>query len=237
VIVDNSPNNELEHYAEKWNVIYIRPEKNIGFGKANNLAIKYMLENYPSKYHIVVNPDVVVENGCVDALFKFMNEHNEAGMCTPRVVYPNGDLQYSQRLLPSPITLIYRRFIGKISFFEKKNILFEMQNYDHDSVFEVPFVCGCFMFIRTEIFSETGLFDERFFLYFEDTDLSRRIFRKFKVLYCPDGSVVHEFQKDSYHSWKGLKHHIKSAFQYFTKWGWCFDKERRLTNKRLSQKL
>jgi GT2 family glycosyltransferase len=82
------------------------------------------------------------------------------------------------------------------------------------------------MFIRTKIFKEIGLFDERFFMYLEDTDLCRRIGEKYKTIYYPEAIVYHEYAKGSYRSNELLKIHIESAIKYFNKWGWFSDKER-----------
>jgi GT2 family glycosyltransferase len=82
------------------------------------------------------------------------------------------------------------------------------------------------MFIKTKIFKEIGLFDERFFMYLEDTDLCRRIGEKYETIYYPEATVYHEYSKESYRNIKLLKIHIDSARKYFDKWGWFSDKNR-----------
>jgi GT2 family glycosyltransferase len=232
-LVDNCPSKLLENKAKDWEITYIPSGKNLGYGRANNIAIRQMLENNSSKYHVIVNPDVVITEGTLEKLFDFMEENTDVGMVTTKVLYPDGKIQAQQRLLPTPKDLFGRRFGIKTQKSKAQNALFEMQNFDRTKIFECPFVLGCFMFIRTTVFEKVGFFDEKFFLYLEDTDLSRRIFKEYKVLYYPEGKIIHEYHRDSYHSLKALWHHIASAFIYFNKWGWWNDKERDEMNRRL----
>ena len=101
----------------------------------------------------------------------------------------------------------------------------------------IPILSGCFMFLRTEALEKVGLFDEQFFMYMEDFDLNRRIHRAYKTVFFPEAVVVHEYQKASYKNIKLLKAHIKSAIYYFNKYGWFFDKERKIINARTLQEI
>ncbi|GHV37286.1 glycosyl transferase family 2 [Bacteroidia bacterium] len=233
ILVDNCPSKLLENKAKEWKITYLPSEKNLGYGRANNIAIRQMLKSNPSKYHVIINPDVVIADGTLEKLFEFMETNNDVGMTTTKVLYPDGEIQAQQRLLPTPMDLLGRRFGIRTRKSKARNAVFEMRHFDRTKIFECPFVLGCFMFIRTAVFEKVGLFDERFFLYLEDTDLSRRIFKEYKVLYYPEGEIIHEYHRDSYHSLKALRHHIASAFVYFNKWGWLNDKERDEINRRL----
>lgn len=101
----------------------------------------------------------------------------------------------------------------------------------------VPYLSGCFMFLRVSVLKEVGLFDERYFMYLEDTDLSRRIHKKYKTIYYPFVHIIHEYSKGSYKNIKLLIYHIHSAIKYFNKWGWIFDKERREINTKVLREL
>ena len=90
------------------------------------------------------------------------------------------------------------------------------------------------MFIRAEVFEKVGIFDERFFLYLEDVDYSRRIHSQFKTIYFPEVSIIHSHKKGSFKSPKLMIIHIISAIKYFSKWGWFFDHERANFNNRIS---
>jgi len=97
----------------------------------------------------------------------------------------------------------------------------------------VPFLSGCFMLLRTEALQKVGLFDERFFLYFEDTDLSRRIHQQFRTVFFPDATIQHIHERKSYKEFKQLWYHIKSSIYYFNKWGWFIDRERDTVNRNI----
>ena len=92
------------------------------------------------------------------------------------------------------------------------------------------------MLLRLSAIRETGAFDERYFMYPEDIDLTRRLHRKWKTLYYPAVSIVHEHQQESRKNYRMLKIHISNMIKYFNKWGWFFDKERRDFNLQLRQK-
>jgi len=107
---------------------------------------------------------------------------------------------------------------------------YEMREKDYQTKFVAPSLSGCFMFLRTEALQKIGLFDERYFMYLEDIDLSRRIFQQYKNVYFPTQIIYHDHAKGSYKSLKLLFIHIQSALRYFNKWGWFFDKERKKIN-------
>ena len=92
------------------------------------------------------------------------------------------------------------------------------------------------MLLRTEALLKSGLFDERFFMYPEDIDLTRRIHRDFLTLYYPSETIVHAHRQASYHSLRMLWIHATNMIRYFNKWGWLFDSERRLFNNLLLTK-
>jgi len=239
-LVDNSSTDslrELERIDKR--IVYIFNNSNLGFGKAHNIALKKSIEkNIP--YHLVLNPDVYFEKGVLEELYDFMENNKDVGLVMPKVLYPDGNIQYLCKLLPTPLDLFGRRFLNFGPFkkiVEKRNEAYELRFTGYDKVMEVPYLSGCFMFIRTEVLKKVGLFDERFFMYLEDTDLSRRIHRVAKTIYYPYVHVYHEYGKGSYKSLKLLYYHIKSAIKYFNKYGWFFDKERQEINKRILKKL
>jgi GT2 family glycosyltransferase len=239
-LIDNSPTDILSCLASLDSRIeYIFNNANLGFGKAHNIALKRSIEeNIP--YHLVLNPDVYFEKGVLEELYNFMEANKDIGLVMPKVLYPDGNIQYLCKLLPTPLDLFGRRFLNFGPFkkiVEKRNEVYELRFTGYDKIMEVPYLSGCFMFIRTEVLKKVGLFDERFFMYLEDTDLSRRIHRVAKTVYYPYVHVYHEYGKGSYKSLKLLYYHIKSAIKYFNKYGWFFDKERQEVNKRILKKL
>ena len=88
------------------------------------------------------------------------------------------------------------------------------------------------MFLRKSVIEEVGVFDEGIFMYGEDTDLNRRIFQKYRIMYYPSATITHAFEKGSHKKIRLFWIHVKAAVYYLNKWGWFFDKERREINKK-----
>ena len=227
IVVDNSPGDDIRKICNDNKIEYIFNNANIGFGAGHNIAIRRILEL--SKYHIVLNPDIYFSIGNLEKLYNFMENNNDVGLVMPKILYPDGSLQYLCKKLPTPFDLILRRFIPSFlkPVFQKRLDSFEFKDRDYDEIMSVPGLSGCFMFIRTGIFKEIGMFDERFFMYAEDTDLCRRIGVKYKTMYYPEAVIFHVYAKGSYKSNKLLMIHMNSAIKYFNKWGWFFDKDRK----------
>ena len=236
-LIDNSSNNDLKELEYIDNRIeYIFNNANLGYGSAHNIAIlKSINENIP--YHIVLNPDIYFDSGVLEELFSYMNENRDIGNIMPTILYPDGKMQYLTKLLPTPIDLIFRRFIPFKNWKEKRNNKYELRFTKYDKLMNIPSLSGCFMFLRTSSLIDIGLFDENIFMYLEDNDLNRRIHSKYKTIFYPKVSIFHEYEKESYVNKKLLGYHIKSAIYYFNKWGWLFDKERDEINTRCLEEL
>ncbi|WP_314297067.1 glycosyltransferase family 2 protein [Capnocytophaga gingivalis] len=238
-LVDNSPTDSLKEIVKIYpnnDIYYIFNNENMGYGKAHNIAIKKSIEQGLS-YHIILNPDIIIKKGSLEKLTEYMEQHPEVGNIMPKIIYPNGELQYLCKLLPSPIDLIFRRFIPIKKWKDAINERYELHSFGYDKIKNIPNLSGCFMFLRTEALKKVGLFDENIFMYLEDIDLNRRIHSKYKTIYYPDAIVIHEHQKESYKNRKLLKAHIQSAIYYFNKYGWLFDKERTAINKNVLKDL
>jgi GT2 family glycosyltransferase len=231
VVSDNSEKEDLKDFFEKNNAHYIFNNTNLGYGKAHNIAIKYGSKIAP--YHLVINPDVSINEHCIETCLDYLENHNNIGLLIPKTFYPSGLTQIVCNLLPTPFDLILRRFIPKIfaSFFEKSANNYELKNKDLNLPMYVNNIHGCFLLMPHRVLQKVGLFDENFFMYLEDTDLSRRISNEFDAIYYPYASIVQSFEKGSYKNYRLLFYHIQSALYYFTKWGWFFEKERKKKNK------
>ena len=234
-IIDHSPNNQLsvlKNYSSK--IQYIRHE-NKGYGSGHNIAIREAIR-LNVVYHAVINPDIHFENGLLNQLADFMEAHPDVGLMMPKVFYPDGRLQYLCKLLPTPWDLIVHRFLP--AKYLKKNLEhFTLAFTGYDHIMNVPYLSGCFMFFRISALKEIGLFDERFFMYAEDINISRRMHEKYKTLFFPDVSITHIHEAASHKSFRMFIVHIKSLVKYFNKWGWFFDETRRKTNRKVLQEL
>ncbi|MEO5562136.1 MAG: glycosyltransferase family 2 protein [Chitinophagaceae bacterium] len=230
-LVDNSPEDDLRYEFDSPRIEYIFTGRNLGYGTAHNLAIE-KAQGY-SKYHLILNPDVDFNPDILEALYKFMEQRDDIGLVMPKVLYRNGEMQHLCKQLPSPADLFLRRFLpGKMKLlFKNLMARYELKNKDYNSIMDIPNLSGCFMFVRTKVFAEVGFFDEQYFLYFEDTDLCRRINEYYRTVYYPRVSIVHGYSKASYKSFRLMRYHLKSSVKYFNKWGWFHDRKRILINR------
>ena len=230
-LIDNSPTKAAAEVL-LWKddrVRYIFMNKNVGYGRGHNAALRESISD-DVPFHLVMNADIVVRAEDIDCLYAYMEEHPEVGQLMPRVVFPNGEQQYLCKLLPTPFDVFSRRFLPR-RWMEKHNARYELRQSGYNRCMNVPYLSGCFMLLRTVAVQEAGLFDERYFMYPEDIDLTRRIHRQYMTLYYPNITIVHNHRKGSYHSMRLLWIHIVNMCRYFNKWGWFFDKERRLMNR------
>jgi GT2 family glycosyltransferase len=235
-LIDNSPTDQLKYLAYDPRIIYKFNNKNIGFGAGHNIVLREIINK--SKYHIILNPDVYFDEDVIGKLHLFMEQYPLIGQVMPKVLSPDGRLQPLCKLLPTPKTLIQRRFLNfHRSSLEKENYHYELRVSGYDKIMDVPFLSGCFMFLRTDALKTVGLFDERFFLYTEDTDLSRRIHKHYRTVYFPMATIYHYHQRGSYRNAWLMWCNIKSAVKYFNKWGWAKDQEREYFNRRTMQQF
>ena len=225
IVVDNSSQDKTpEIIASKFPGVTLVHSENVGFGAGHNKAIKQIIGK--SRYHLVMNPDVYFNSDVLEKITAFMDEHADVGLVMPKILSPpdNGEerIQYLCKELPTPLDLIGRRFLPgflkSIPPLKKRFDHYEFRDRDYNQIMEVPHLSGCFMMLRAEVFETVGLFDERFFMYLEDVDFSRRVNAKYKTIYYPKVSIYHHYHKGSYKRFKHLKYHISSAIKYFKKW-------------------
>ncbi len=235
-ISDNSPDESIKQICQDSRVEYIFNQSNIGFGAGHNIIIKKSLE-LGVKYHLVLNPDIFFENGVLENIFQFMENNQDVGMLQPKIFYPDGSIQHLPKLLPSPLQLLKRKITVSEKLYEKWNSEYELRTMPDNSYIDAPVLSGCFTFIRTIAFGKAGLYDDRYFMYFEDFDLSRRINKYYQTVYYTYVAVYHEYERGAQKNPKLFKIFLKSAFSYFNKWGWLFDKDRRLLNEKTINKI
>lgn len=231
-IVDNASDLSTDIRCKSYGgrVEYIA-SANKGYGSGHNIAIRNAIEGN-SDYHLVVNADVAFDPEMLREAVDYMEINNDIGLLHPRLVYPTGEDQMSVRLLPSPADLIVRRFLPR-SFFRNRLERYELRTLSRSHDSEVAYVQGSFMLFRTDALRDTGLFDERFFMYPEDIDISRRMAAggRWRVVYAPRFRAVHRHAAASYHSLRMLRIHIVNMIRYFNKWGWFADDFRRESNR------
>jgi GT2 family glycosyltransferase len=224
-------------FDEKHDIEFIFIGNNIGYGSAHNIAMKKAIDQ-KFDYHIVLNPDISFSNSIVDEILDFMENNPDVNYLLPKVIYPNGELQYLCKKLPSPFIMFARRFLPKIGFIKKINDDFELRRSGYDEIINPPCLSGCFMFLRLSVINSWQIFfDQRFFMYYEDFDLIRRLHRIGKTVFFPMVTITHSHARQAYTSKKMLLVFIKSTFKYFNKYGWFFDKERYEMNHKIDMEL
>ena len=236
-ISDNSEEDSLRSFINNFSddrIEYIFNNSNNGFGSGHNVVLKKLMDNNfkeKAEFHIILNADITFEENTIEKMVDYMRKNPEIGQIGPKIYESSGEVNKSCRLLPTPLNLIFRRFFPIKSIVDKMDYNYEMRWCDYNSIMEVPILSGCLMFIRTDILKTVGMFDTRYFMYMEDYDLCRRIGQKYKVIFYPEAEIIHEHGKASYKTRKMMMAHINSAIKYFNKWGWFFDKERKIRNR------
>lgn len=221
-LIDNSPTDDLKVLVTCSRIEYIHNPSNPGFGASHNVAAQKAFE-LGSDYHLVLNPDIYFKKGTLEALCTFMDANLEVGHLMPKVTYPNGEYQYLCKLNPTFFDLFARGFMPGFlkKIFQNRMDKYELKNHDYNKIiYDIPYLSGCFMFLRTETFKKVGLFDDRIFMYLEDADLTRRFLEVSRTVYFPDAHVYHHFAKLTHKSLKFKWITVESAFVYFNKWGW-----------------
>lgn len=193
---------------------------NLGYGRGHNLAVN----SKASDFHLVLNPDVSLAETAIYEGLKYLEEHHRTVLLSPKVVDNNGNDLYPCKRYPAVLDLGLRGFApGWLKEkFRRRLGRYEMRDIASrtDPVVGVDIVSGCYMLIRSEALADVGGFDERFFLYFEDFDLSLRLGRVGEVVYLPAMVVAHYGGNAAK---KGLRHitlFAQSAWKFYQRHGW-----------------
>ncbi len=237
--IDNSPDDSLRALVDSLSVEYAgrgaeftyMHVENRGYGAGHNIALRQSIRaGY--EYHLVINPDVRWSEPVLPELLKYMGRNGDVAQIMPKVFYPNGDLQHTCRLLPTPFDLYAKRFLPE-PLTRKRMARYLLPDSCYDHILNPAYLLGSFMLFRCSAIEEVGLFDERFFMYPEDIDITRRLHERYRTVYYPYVSIIHDHAAASRTSLKMLRIHIFNMVKYFNKWGWFFDSRRREYNRRL----
>ncbi|ACC71467.1 glycosyltransferase family 2 protein [Paraburkholderia phymatum] len=193
---------------------------NVGYGRGHNLAI----EGATYRYYLVLNPDIDLDRNALVRAVDFFESHPDVGLLTPRIGDEDGSIQYLCRRYPTLLDLFVRGFLpARVRrFFTRRLARYEMRDVinDRDIVWDPPIVSGCFMLYRTNVLKQLAGFDPRYFLYFEDYDLSLRTHEVARIAYLPAMRVLHHgggaARKGSAH----IRMFVASAFRFFNRFGW-----------------
>ena len=210
---------------------------NRGYGAGHNVAIRRALEREDTLkpgqegFHLVMNADVRWEGDVVSQMVEYMRRNKDVMMMSPKTFYPDGRFQPTARMLPTPLDMALRLMPRGVMMTRRSRYVLE--GMDREKIQNVPYLLGNFMLFRLDAFRVAGLFDERFFMYPEDIDISRRMHKIGRTLYYPAVSVIHDHARASRKSLRMFRVHLSNMARYFSKWGWFYDPERRRMNRRL----
>ncbi|KAB0638887.1 glycosyl transferase [Burkholderia stagnalis] len=198
----------------------LRGHGNVGYGRGHNLAI----ERTASRYHLILNPDIDLAPDALARGIEFLEQHPDTGLLTPWIGDHDGEQQYLCRRYPSLLDLLVRGFMpARVRrLMDRRLARYEMRDLinERDVTWEPPIVSGCFMLFRTDVLKALGGFDPRYFLYFEDYDLSLRTHELARVVYSPCVRVVHHGGGAARKGRAHIMMFAASAFKFFNRFGW-----------------
>lgn len=200
---------------------YLACRDNPGYGIAVNRLVR-QLPRIP-EYIAVMNTDLSWEPQCFPGMLAWLRTHQDVTLAVPQIRDPNGMIQQLCKQDPTVLGLLSRRFVPtwmKPSWLKRYDQWYIMADQDYDSVFDVPYLSGCCMLIRSDAFKAVGGFDSRFFLYLEDADITRKLRQVGRCVHLPIESIQHEWGRGNYRSFRLVLVNLHSAWLYFTKWGW-----------------
>ena len=230
-LVDNSENHclqamdfsdlESRFRARNATLNVVSGQGNVGYGRGHNLVIR----STGDKYHLVLNPDVELAADSLAVGLLYLEHHPDVAVVSPYAEAGDGDKQHLCKRHPSVLTLFVRGFLpGWLKkYFNHRLAHYEMHDLPEDRPSDlVPLVSGCCMLCRAEFLRAIEGFDENYFLYFEDFDLSLRLGARARLVYLP-GMKIRHYGGNA--AGKGLRHivlYTRSAWRFFNTWGWRF---------------
>ena len=187
---DNSDDGSADMVRENFpEVRLVQNRENLGYTKSNNIGIQIAR----GRYVVLLNADTEIQPQAFDRMVVFMDRTPEAGACGPKLLNPDGSIQYCIRSFPSAFTVLCQS-LGLHKLFPNNPITnrYYMKHLDHDRIIEAESIGTTCYVVRRQILEEVGLLDETFFMYCVDLDLNKRIgLAGYKIFYLPQAKVVH----------------------------------------------
>ena len=197
-VVDNFSKEEFDlksGHAGDIPLTVIKNKKNLGFSGGHNAGIKYALEN-KADYVLVLNNDTYVDRDFLAELLKTAESDTSIGILVPKIYFAPGFEFHKQRYSTRELGRVFWYGGGKMDWANvigRHRGVDEVDKGQYDKTEETEIATGCCMLIRKEVFENVGLFNDKYFLYYEDSDLSMRLKRKgFKIVYVPNSIIWHK---------------------------------------------
>ena len=223
IVVDNDSNDGIkEMLSEDFpKVKFLQSNSNLGMGGGNNLGIRQAMGDNV----LILNPDIYITKEAVYKMIEYLGKHKKVGLIGPKLLNPDKSLQHTcYRWHKFWIPLYRRTAIGRFDWAKREIDHFLMKDFDHNSIKEVDWIQGSCIMLPREVIEKNGSFDESFFMYFEDTDLCRRLWKAgHSVVYHGEVAVVHMHMRMSSGGFTGIffnklmRVHIKSWLRYMWK--------------------
>lgn len=213
VVDNNSTDGTVEHIKESYpQVEVVALKENLGFGAGHNKAVRMV----DSDYHVIINPDIVFIENSIKKMVDYLENNEDIGVLSPKICFPDGREQILGKKDPHFKYILASRLRGD----EPGTLLkkYAMLDCDLTKPIDIENASGCFMVFRTSILKKVDGFDERYFMYFEDADITRKARKYSRVVYYPEAVVSHVWNRDSKHNFKLLAIHIHSMLKYYWKW-------------------
>lgn len=213
VVDNNSTDGTVEHIKENYpQVEVVALKENLGFGAGHNKAVRMV----DSDYHVIINPDIVFIENSIKKMVDYLENNEDIGVLSPKICFPDGREQILGKKDPHFKYILASRLRGD----EPGTLLkkYAMLDCDLTKPIDIENASGCFMVFRTSILKKIDGFDERYFMYFEDADITRKARKYSRVVYYPEAVVSHVWNRDSKHNFKLLAIHIHSMLKYYWKW-------------------
>ena len=192
---------------------------NRGYGYGHNAALRSLA----SDVHLVLNPDVELDTDTLRTGLSFLARNEDVVLVSPKVYGKGGEQEFLCKRYPSVLVLLLRGFAPRVvqRLFRRRLAAYEMRDVCSDEQpVDVGIASGCFMLMRTPVLLEEGGFNEGFFLYFEDFDLSLRLVHKGRLVFEPAMRIVHHGGYAASKGWQHLRYFVSSGVMFFNRHGW-----------------
>jgi GT2 family glycosyltransferase len=219
VVNDHHQGEPVEQLAQRADSFLFNRD-NPGYGRAVNRLVEHLGQLPP--YIGVLNTDLTWQQGTFETLLAWMAVYPDVALAVPQLLDSVGRPQYLCKQHPTLLGLFSRRFIPerlKPSWLRRYDRWFVMDDHDYSQVLDVPYLSGCCMLMSSSAFLAVEGFDESFFLYLEDADLTRRMSRVGRTVHLPEAAVIHHWGRGNYRSKRLTLVNFHSAWIYFRKWG------------------
>lgn len=207
--------------SEFFKVTYFPQSSNLGFGFGHNTVLPLLT----SDFHLVLNPDVELEGDTLRAGLSALLQSDDIALISPLVLGTTGEQEFLCKRYPSVLVLLLRGFAPRFvrRLFHQRLAAYEMRDVcSGGAQANVTIASGCFMLVRTSALRAVGGFNEKFFLYFEDFDLSLRLSQQGRLVFDPTMRIVHHGGYAASKGWLHQKYFINSGVMFFNRHGWCW---------------